>query len=116
VRESDGEVLVLTTVADSEQARALAQSLLDLHLAACVTCIAGGLSFFRWKSATVSQEQELVLLLKTHRAKLAEIERHFQTAHPYEVPELVVLPIAALSDAYGEWMRDELNLSPKGDA
>ncbi|HEY3294114.1 MAG TPA: divalent-cation tolerance protein CutA [bacterium] len=113
---SDGEVIVLTTVADTDQAALLSRGLVEQRLAACVTCIGSGLSFFRWKSEAVTQESEQVLLIKTRRDKLAEIEQHFETAHPYEVPEFVVLEISALSTAYGQWMHGELMQKPKGDA
>lgn len=113
--ESAGEVIVLTTVGKSEQAEALAASIVEKRLAACVTVISGGLSFFRWKGQNV-KETELVLLIKTHRDKLSELQSHFEREHPYEVPEFVVLDVAGLSESYGKWMHEELELKSKGDA
>ncbi len=114
--EADGEILVLTTVANSDQAVQLARGIVEKRLAACVTCLPAATSFFRWQSEAVSEESEVVLLIKTHRSKLPDLERHFETGHPYSVPELVALDITALSAAYGGWMREELKLKSKGDA
>jgi periplasmic divalent cation tolerance protein len=114
--EAYGELIVLTTVANTEQASALARSILAQRLAACVTCLPGGLSFFRWQSEAISEEAELVLLIKTHKDKLADLQSHFEQEHPYEVPEFVVLDIAQTSAAYGNWLRSEMGLKSKGDA
>jgi periplasmic divalent cation tolerance protein len=114
--DADGEVIVLTTVADSTQASALARGILDKRLAACVTCIGNGLSFFRWQSDKISEEPETVLLIKTHREKLADLEHHFENEHPYDVPEFVVLPMSGLSAAYSNYMNQEMRLKHQGDA
>jgi periplasmic divalent cation tolerance protein len=106
-----GEILVITTVASLDQAKSLARSLLDNRLAACVTCLPGALSFFRWQSAQVSEEAEIVLLIKTHTGKLAELEEHFHTAHPYEVPEILVFEASAISHPYREWLHSELQIT-----
>ena len=112
--ESGEEVIVLTTVARSDPAESLAAGIIDQRLAACVTVIPGALSFYRWKGEKV-KEPELVLLIKTHRSKLADLQSHFEREHPYEVPEFVVLDVAAVSESYGKWMREELNLNLTGD-
>ena len=112
--ESGGEVIVLTTVGKIEQAEALAAEIVDKQLAACVTVISGGLSFYRWKAQKVT-EPELVLLIKTHRDKLSDLQSHFEREHPYEVPEFVVLDVAAVSESYGKWMHEELKLKLTGD-
>jgi periplasmic divalent cation tolerance protein len=103
-----GPVLVLTTVASAEQARALAEALIENRLVACVTVLPGALSNYCWKGETFLSKREQVLLIKTHRDKLSEIESLFKAHHPYECPELLAFDAAAVGDAYGGWMREEL--------
>ncbi len=108
--ENHDELIVLTTVADKEQAAAFGRGAVERHLAACVTCLPGAFSFFRWESDAVGEESEIVLLIKTHRQRLAELEEYFTAEHPYELPEFIVLKPAAVSELYGVWMRSELHL------
>jgi periplasmic divalent cation tolerance protein len=108
MQRAEGQVLVLTTVATSDQAAKLAEGLLDNRLAACVTVLPGALSNYRWKGETFLSEPEQVLLIKTHRDKLGELETFFAAHHPYECPELLAFDAAMVSDAYGGWMREEL--------
>jgi periplasmic divalent cation tolerance protein len=107
---ADGEVLVITTVADLDQAKSLARSIVDVRLAACVTCLPGAVSFFRWQSDAVSEEPEVVMLIKTHRKKLADLEAHLKSVHPYEVPEILVFEAAAIAGPYRDWLHSELQL------
>jgi periplasmic divalent cation tolerance protein len=86
--QNDGEVLVITTVGKPEQAALLAGKLVAESLAACVTTLGGALSFFRWQGQHV-REDEVVLLIKTHTSKLADLETCFAQEHPYETPELL---------------------------
>jgi periplasmic divalent cation tolerance protein len=109
--EAPDEIIVLTTVTDREAATVLGRGLVEERLAACVTALPGAFSFFRWESEAVGEEAEVLLFIKTHRAKLAELERYFQTAHPYDVPEFIVLQPEAVSAAYGDWMRSELHIA-----
>ena len=108
--EPPGEIIVLTTVSDKEQAAAFGRGAVERRLAACVTCLPGAFSYFRWESEAVGEEAEVLLFLKTDRRKLADLEQYFKTEHPYKVPEFIVLTPEAVSDAYGSWMRTELHL------
>lgn len=110
MQRADGQVLVLTTVGSAEQAAALAEALLQNHLAACVTVLPGALSNYRWKGETFLSEPEQVLLIKTHRGKLTELESFFAAHHPYECPELLAFDAALVSDAYAGWMREQLGM------
>lgn len=107
---ADGQILVLTAVASAEQAAALADALVQNRVAACVTCLPGGVSFYCWQGKRYSAEPEQVLLIKTHRDKLSELESFFKTHHPYECPELLVFDAANVSEAYGGWMREQLGM------
>ena len=64
----------------------------------------------------MGEESEVVLLIKTHRGKLAGLEAHFQSFHPYEVPEILVFDAAAISAPYRDWLRSELQLTPEESA
>ena len=74
----NGEILVLTTVANPEHAEIFARGLVDRKLAACVSCLPGVTSFYHWQDEGITRDTELILLIKTHRDRLYEIERYFE--------------------------------------
>jgi len=104
-----GEILIITTIADPEHAEAFARGLVERKLAACVSCLPGATSFYHWESDGITRDTEIVLLIKTHRDRLYEIERYFEDEHPYELPECLVFDIAVLSKSYRDWMHTELS-------
>ena len=87
---------------DDTRADDLARTLVDERLAACVNVHGPMMSTYRWKDA-VEREPERQLVIKTTRARLPAIEARLRTAHPYELPELVVIGADA-SDAYRRWV------------
>ena len=97
--------IVLTTVATPEDAQRLADGLLEQRLAACVQTLAIQ-SAYRWKGA-VQREPEQLLLIKTRVALYSAVEAHLRAHHPYEVPEIVLVPIAAGSPDYLRWLAAE---------
>ena len=97
--------IVLTTVATPEDARRLADGLLEKRLAACVQTLAIQ-SAYRWKGA-VQREPEQLLLIKTRAALYPDVEAYLRAHHPYEVPEIVRIPIAAGSPDYLRWLAAE---------
>ena len=97
--------IVLTTVATPDDARRLADGLLEKRLAACVQILAIQ-SAYRWKGA-VQREPEQLLLIKTRVALYSAVEAHLRAHHPYEVPEIVRVPIAAGSPDYLRWLAAE---------
>ncbi|PIE24342.1 MAG: divalent-cation tolerance protein CutA [Planctomycetota bacterium] len=97
--------LILSTVADREQARELAEALLREKLAACVSSVPGARSFYEWKGEFCDEEEQ-VLLIKTAWADASEQERIFARLaklHPYEEPELVAFRVDAVSEGYASW-------------
>lgn len=106
--ESGGEELVLavTTAPDAACAERLAEALVGERLAACANLLPGAVSVYRWEGA-VRRDEEVVMLMKTRRARVAELERRLTALHPYEVPELIVLPIEAGLPAYCRWVAAE---------
>ena len=96
-------VLALTTVGTSEDARRIADDLVERRLCACVN-ILGGVQSVYWWQGKVSREPEQLLLIKTVQERLEDLRRHLMSVHPYEVPEFVVLRIDDISPAYKDWL------------
>ena len=96
--------LVLTTLGAETDAAALARTLVEEGLAACVNVLPPMTSVYRWKGA-VEQDREQQLIIKTTVARLADLETRLKTLHPYELPEFLVLAAAGGSSAYLAWVR-----------
>jgi periplasmic divalent cation tolerance protein len=103
-------VVVLTTVATTDEAVTLVRGLLDRRLIACGTMLPGGRSLYRWEGK-VADEQEVVVLLKTRSARLQALEAAFGELHPYKVPELLAVPVAAGLERYLGWIANETTLA-----
>lgn len=101
---------VAITTAPEDQASAIARTLIDKRLAACVQIIPGVRSFFHWKGS-VAEEGEAVLLCKTTSDAEKAFTEALLTVHPYEVPELLFLPVESGLEAYLSWMSDEIDFS-----
>lgn len=96
-------LLVLTTVAASYDAEALARTLVEQRLAACVNILPGIRSVYRWKDS-IEVDSEQLLIIKTARERLEELRATIRELHPYEVPEFVVIGINQLSEEYRSWL------------
>jgi periplasmic divalent cation tolerance protein len=101
-------VLVLTTVGADFDARALAHSLVELRVAACVNIVPAIHSVYRWEGR-VADDAEQLLIIKTTEERVEELRTELFKRHPYEVPELVVIAIAQTSEAYGAWILDSVS-------
>jgi periplasmic divalent cation tolerance protein len=97
-------VIVLTTMPDDSRADELARTLVIERLAACVNVHAPMSSTYRWKE-TVEHEAERQLVIKTTRDRLPALEIRLRELHPYELPELIIVPIEGGSGAYLKWVR-----------
>lgn len=95
--------VVLTTVNASYDARSLARALVEAHLAACVNIVPAIHSVYRWNGA-IEEDDEQLLVIKTTAACVEPLREALLRIHPYEVPEFIVLPASATSDAYGAWV------------
>ncbi len=104
---NDGTVLVLSTVGTCEDALRLAQALVGERLAACVSVVPGMVSFYRWKGA-VEKGDELLLVIKTRAEKVQDLGVRLRALHPYDLPEMIVLPVAGGSDAYLDWIAESV--------
>jgi len=99
-------IVVLTTLEDAEQARSLVRRLVDDRLVACGTVLDGAQSIYRWHSA-VEQAREAVVLLKTRRERWEALATAVKALHPYDVPELLAIPVERGLDAYLNWVTQE---------
>lgn len=100
-----GACVVVTTVADSEQASRIARAVLEARLAACVQVQA--ISSHYWWDGRIENAAEQLMSFKTTAANYPELERLILSLHPYEVPEIISLPIAQGSRAYLDWIAKE---------
>jgi periplasmic divalent cation tolerance protein len=98
-------LLVITNLPDRASAETLAQALVDRRAAACVNILTPCRSVYRWKGA-VEAAEEHPLFAKTTRDRYALLERVVRELHPYELPEIIAVPIGGLP-AYLEWVAAE---------
>ena len=96
-----GAVVVLCTFPDVEQARAIAAELVERRLAACVNLLPGVESIYRWEGK-VERAGEVLAVIKTTR--YPELEAALKELHPYEVPEILALPVAVGLAGYMRWL------------
>lgn len=98
--------LVLTTMPDDDRADALARTLVEERLAACVNLLPGMTSVYRWRDA-VETADEVQLIIKTTAARLPALAARLAELHPYELPELLAVQAAAGLPAYLAWVTAE---------
>lgn len=100
---SEPVLLVLTTAPDIPSAERIAEGLLEQGLAACVNISAAMASHYRWQGK-LEKGTEHQLVIKTTAARYAEVERHIQEQHSYELPEILAVPVSQGLPAYLEWV------------
>lgn len=98
-------LLVLSTCPESAVAEKIANELVQDRLAACVQIIPGVQSFFRW-AGKVDNQDELLMFIKTTADKYGELEMKIKTLHPYELPEIIAVPISTGFSDYLSWIED----------
>ena len=103
-------VVVLTTIANEEEAVTLIRALLERRLIACGTVQAGARSIYRWEGK-IADEHEAVVMLKTRSGCVEGLRRAFSELHPYKVPELLAMPVAGGLERYLGWINDETSLT-----
>jgi periplasmic divalent cation tolerance protein len=96
-------LVVLVTAPDAEAAAGLARALVEERLAACGNVVPGLRSVYRWEGA-VRDEPEALLLLKTTRDRFEALREAVLRLHPYQVPEVLALPVEAGSAPYLAWL------------
>ncbi|MCL2160987.1 MAG: divalent-cation tolerance protein CutA [Betaproteobacteria bacterium] len=103
-------LLVLTTLPDRASADTLAARLVEENLAACVNILSPCDSVYRWQGV-IETASEIPLLIKTTRARYPAIEAALQALHPYEIPELIALPVTCGLPAYLDWVVASVTMS-----
>jgi periplasmic divalent cation tolerance protein len=96
-------IVVLCTAPDADVGARLARGLVEANLAACVNVVPGLRSIYVWKG-NVHDEPEVQLLIKTRRGRFEALDAWIRKNHPYEVPELLALTVAAGSEKYLAWL------------
>lgn len=99
-------LLVLTNLPDRAAAERIADMLIGGRLAACVNILAPCRSVYRWKGE-VQHDEEHPMLIKTSSERYAALEAALRAAHPYELPEIVAVPIERGLPAYLAWVAAE---------
>ena len=103
----NGALVVLCTAPTVEVAAALARALVEARLAACGNVVPGLRSIYRWEGR-VHDEPEALLLLKTTRAGFEALREAVLRLHPYQVPEVIALPVEAGSAPYLAWLAGQV--------
>jgi periplasmic divalent cation tolerance protein len=96
-------VVAFSTVGKAEDAERIARALVERRLAACVNVLPGVVSVYRWKGE-LCRDQELLLIMKTRTERLPALREALVALHPYELPELVALPIESGHPPYLAWL------------
>lgn len=102
----DTTLVVLTNTPDLAVAESIARRLVEDRLSACVNLLPSVRSVYRWQGS-IEEATEVTLLIKTMGSRYAEVEAAIRQLHPYEVPEIVALPVSAGLPAYLAWVAQE---------
>jgi periplasmic divalent cation tolerance protein len=105
-------LLVLTNLPDRAAAERLADALLEKQLAACVNILAPCRSVYRWKDA-VQHDEEHPMLIKTTPERYPALEQAIRAGHPYELPEIIAVPVERGLPEYLQWVAAETRAETK---
>jgi len=103
-------LLLITNLPDAQSAAKLAQQIVETRAAACVNQLAPCNSTYRWQGK-IESATEVTLLIKTTRAAYPLLEKMIQVAHPYELPEIIAVPVTAGLPAYLNWIDSETTVT-----
>ena len=99
-------LVVLCTCPDDTVAKKLAAGLVDHRLAACVNVLPGIRSIYRWQGQA-QEDDEVLMMIKASEKTYPALERWLQEQHPYDVPEIIALPVERGLPGYLEWVAQE---------
>lgn len=103
-------LLVITNLPDRDSAAKLAHALIEKRLAACINVLSPCRSMYRWQGK-IEDAEEFPLLIKTTRDRYAALEAAIRAGHPYELPEIIAVPLTAGLPAYLDWVETETRSS-----
>jgi periplasmic divalent cation tolerance protein len=104
--DPNATLLVFTNAPDRAVAARIAQGLVEQRLAACVNVLGDCTSVYRW-DGTVETATEIPIIIKTRLSRYAEVESAIRKLHPYELPEIVAVPVVHGLSEYLEWVAEE---------
>lgn len=104
-----GTILVISTLPDRKTAEKLAHVLIEQQLAACINILPGVTSVYRWQGKVESADETMVLI-KTTMVRYPALEAAIKKQHPYELPEIVAVPLCAGLPAYLAWVKTETSI------
>lgn len=99
------KIVIFCTVPNRETALKISQPIIEEKLAACVNIVPSLISIYKWKGK-IAQDSEELLIIKTTQQKFNVLETRIKQLHPYEVPEIIALPIVIGSDKYLNWVEE----------
>ncbi len=99
------EVVIFCTAPDAKTAERLAHSLVEEKLAACCNIVPGLTSIYLWEGK-VQKDAEVLLIIKSDARLFKALEQKIKDLHPYEVPEIIALPIKQGSQDYLKWIQE----------
>ena len=102
-------IIALNTCPDKESAEDIARRLVENGLATCVNIVPAVQSIYRWQGK-IEQDNEVLLIIKTRQDKFAPLEVLIREHHPYELPEIVAVPIDTSSKEYLNWIDQSLEI------
>jgi periplasmic divalent cation tolerance protein len=102
----DEAIVVVTNLPDAATAMALARRIVEERLAACVNVMPGVQSIYRWQGK-LEEASEVTILIKTVRSRYEAVEAAIRSLHPYDLPEVIALPVTAGLPAYLAWLEEE---------
>ncbi|MFH0342656.1 MAG: divalent-cation tolerance protein CutA [Chromatiales bacterium] len=109
--DAEDYLLVLSTCPDNTVASRIATRLVEQRAAACVNILPAVQSIYRWADKLESSA-EVLLLIKTRRWRYEAVESLLKSEHPYELPEIIAVPIVRGSSPYLSWINEMVNATP----
>ena len=103
-------IVVLITCAKIQEAKKIANVLVDSRLAACVNIIPGIHSIFRWEGK-IDKAKEVLLIVKTKKSVFSKLVKKAKSIHSYDVPEIIALPIVSGEPSYLDWLNQSVQTS-----
>jgi len=98
-------VVVIVTVGTEQKGIEIGKALIEERLAACVNLLKGVRSLFLWKGS-LTEDQEILMLIKTRRSIFPKLMDRVVELHPYQVPEIIALPVVEGSSSYLQWVAE----------
>src|SRR5436305_6396602 len=99
-------VVLLCTCKDADEGRRIADTLVEEHLAACVTILPPVASVYRWEGR-IERTEEVLIFIKSTDPRVRQLQDLISQLHRYETPEIIALPVIRGSDKYLKWLREE---------